>query len=47
MFRETRMKTNITSKEEAEEMLREAANGVLAVEGDGGVPLYCASKLCL
>lgn len=38
MFRKMRLEANMTSKEEAEEMLRIATNGVLAVNGDEGYP---------
>jgi uncharacterized protein len=38
MFRKMRLESNITTKEEAEEMLSKATNGVLAVDGDEGYP---------
>ena len=38
MFREMRLEANMTTYEEAEEMLNKAANGVLAVDGDDGYP---------
>lgn len=38
MFRKMRLEANMTTNEEAEEMLKEAANGVLAVDGDDGYP---------
>jgi len=38
MFREMRLAGNMTTQEEAEEMLNTASNGVLAVSGDDGYP---------
>jgi nitroimidazol reductase NimA-like FMN-containing flavoprotein (pyridoxamine 5'-phosphate oxidase superfamily) len=38
MFRKMRLEENMTSVEEAEEMLNKAANGVLAVLGDDDYP---------
>ncbi len=38
MFREMRLKSNMTKDEEAIEMLSIAKNGVLAVNGDDGYP---------
>jgi len=38
MFRKMRLEANMTTKEEAEEMLNKALNGVLAVDGDDGYP---------
>jgi len=38
MFRKMRLESNMTTKEEAVEMLNEAKNGVLAVNGDEGYP---------
>lgn len=38
MFRKMRLEANMTTNEEAVEMLKEAANGVLAVDGDDGYP---------
>ncbi len=38
MFREMRLSANMTTNEEAEEMLNKATNGVLALEGDEGYP---------
>jgi nitroimidazol reductase NimA-like FMN-containing flavoprotein (pyridoxamine 5'-phosphate oxidase superfamily) len=38
MFRKMRLEANMTTNEEAVEMLNEAKNGVLAVNGDEGYP---------
>ncbi len=38
MFRKMRLEANMITNEEAEEMLNEATNGVLAVDGDEGYP---------
>ena len=38
MFRKMRLEANITTDEEAVEMLNKATNGVLAVDGDEGYP---------
>lgn len=38
MFRKMRLEGNMTAMEETEEMLKEAANGVLGVDGDDGYP---------
>lgn len=38
MFRKMRLEANMTTNEEAESMLSQATNGVLAVDGDDGYP---------
>jgi len=38
MFRKMRLEANMITNEEAKEMLNEATNGVLAVDGDDGYP---------
>jgi len=38
MFRKMRLEANMITNEEAEDMLNEATNGVLAVDGDDGYP---------
>lgn len=38
MFRKMRLESNMTTKEDAEAILHEAKNGVLAVDGDDGYP---------
>ena len=38
MFRKMRLEANMITNEAAEEMLNEATNGVLAVDGDEGYP---------
>jgi len=38
MFRTMRRQGNMTTKEEAENMMKEAMNGILAVDGDDGYP---------
>ena len=38
MFRKMRLESNMTTNEESLEMLNEAKNGVLAVDGDNGYP---------
>lgn len=38
MFRKMRLEANMTTNEEVDQMLNEATNGVLAVDGDDGYP---------
>ena len=47
MFRKMRLEENMTSNEEAVEMLNKATNGVLAVLGGRRLSLCRTAELCL
>lgn len=47
MFREIRRKDKEKTEREAVEIMKRGTNGVLSVNGDGGISLRSARKLCL